>query len=77
MILLPTADLENTRVLADKLRIAIAEMEIDSVGQITASFGLATVREMESMEELVARADKALYHAKNNGRNCVKTELDI
>lgn len=38
---------------------------------VTLSFGVAKVQPHESGAELLARADKALYHAKENGRNCV------
>ena len=76
LILLPTADLNNAKALAEKLRVSIAESEMDVVGNISASFGVARVLEGETMEASVDRADKALYLAKASGRNCVKTELD-
>jgi len=39
--------------------------------KITASFGLATLMEGESLDGLLKRADEALYQAKNSGRNRV------
>ena len=77
IILLPTASLESASTLAEKLRANIEELEIDIVGHISASFGISCVKEGEDMESVIDRADKALYVAKNSGRNCVKTELDI
>lgn len=77
IILLPTADLNNAQTLAEKLRGAIEDIILDDVGKITSSFGVSEVREGEDMEDAISRADKALYLAKNSGRNCVKTELDI
>ena len=41
------------------------------VGSVTASFGVAQVDINLTLEELVDRADKALYLAKESGRNCV------
>jgi len=77
IVLLPTADIHNASLLAEKLRVYIEKSEIDLVGHVNASFGVSQVREGEDMNEAIARADKALYLAKNNGRNCVKTELDL
>jgi len=77
LVLLPTASLENAYKLAEKLRIFIEELQIDIVGSITVSLGVANVKEGKSMEEIIAKADSALYLAKDSGRNCVKTELDI
>ena len=77
IVLLPTASLENASILAEKLRKHIESQEIDIVGSITSSFGVSQVREGEDMQSVIDRADKALYLAKNSGRNCVKTELDI
>ena len=76
IVLLPTANLANAAVLAEKLRKYIEALELDVVGHISASFGVSEVVEGESMEDVVARADRALYLAKNSGRNCVKTEQE-
>ncbi len=76
IVLLPTASLANASTIAQKLRIAIEAMEIDTVGSVTASFGVSQVLEGNEMRDAIDRADKALYLAKNSGRNCVKTELD-
>ena len=75
IVLLPTASLSNATILAQKLRKHIERMEIEVVGSISASFGVSQVREGEDMKEAIDRADKALYLAKDSGRNCVKTEL--
>ena len=75
-MLLPTANLDNAAVLAEKLRKHIEVSEIDTVGHVAASFGVSEVVEGDTMEEAIARADRALYLAKNSGRNCVKTEKD-
>ncbi len=76
IVLLPTASLENASILAEKLRTHIEELEIDVVGGVTASFGVSQVLEGDEMQDAIDRADKALYLAKNSGRNCVKRELD-
>lgn len=76
-MLLPTANLENAKSLAENLRIHIEKMELDNVGQITSSFGVAQVVEGEDMASVINRADSALYLAKKSGRNCVKTENDL
>ena len=47
----------------------------DEVGLVTCSFGVAQFEEDDSEETLVARADKALYQAKINGRNEVALAL--
>ena len=77
IVLLPTADLETATMLAEKLRLNIEDLDIEFVGKITASFGVSQIKEGESLEIVVDRADKALYLAKDSGRNCVKTELDL
>ncbi len=74
--LLPTASLQTAASIAEKLRLQIEALKIKEVDRVTASFGVSQVREGESMEAVIGRADKALYLAKHYGRNCVKTELD-
>jgi diguanylate cyclase (GGDEF)-like protein len=77
MMLLPTADLDNASKLAEKIRLEIENQEIDIAGYVSVSLGVCEVREGDSMEDAVKRADDALYLAKNSGRNCVKTQKDL
>jgi diguanylate cyclase len=43
----------------------------EPVGKVTASFGVAKLRTGEQAEDLLQRADRRLYEAKTQGRNCV------
>lgn len=56
--------------ICDSLRF-IAHPELDSNQKVTASFGLAILSDADTLDEAMERADKALYHAKRNGRNQV------
>ncbi len=64
-------DIESAVILAEKLRYVISEYSFPNVGQKTCSFGVATWRPQEREEELLSRADDALYRAKTEGRNRV------
>lgn len=76
-ILLPNTTAEQARVAAERVRKAIAECDIvlDDGRHIsvTASLGVAamTPRSRNNLEALHASADRALYQAKDAGRNCV------
>jgi diguanylate cyclase (GGDEF)-like protein len=67
-VLLPETDADHAREIAESLRLSIEEL-----GLVTASIGVATqVPSREGHpEELVKRADDALYEAKRLGRNRV------
>ncbi|MGL4898627.1 MAG: diguanylate cyclase, partial [Shewanella sp.] len=59
---------------AEQLRSLISQREIKVNGihiSITASIGVAELQRQESAEDLVRRADLALYQAKTAGRNQV------
>lgn len=63
--------IEDAAVIAEQLRAQI-ELELrDPEGSLTASFGLAQLAPDEKMEDWFNRADKAIYQAKQLGRNCV------
>ena len=75
-ILLPKMDLEESMVLADRLRIAVSMLEIrTSIGvlpRVTISAGVAAyLGDGTSPSALMKRADEALYAAKADGRDCV------
>ncbi len=55
----------------NKLRVIIAQHKFPDVGQVTVSFGIALSRSSDTPEEIMERADKCLYKAKEQGRNCV------
>ena len=57
--------------LAEKLRQTFQDHTFSVVQQKTASFGVTTSRRGDKTNDLVARADEALYAAKRNGRNQV------
>jgi len=59
---------------AMKLREAIAAHHFEGVGQVTSSFGIAACRHDDTAATLLARADAALYRAKDAGRNRIELE---
>ncbi|WP_049974207.1 diguanylate cyclase [Azospirillum sp. B4] len=73
MLLLPETDIAGAQVVAERIRTSLAEMEVaydGQVAQVTASLGVAQWRSPdETLEDLLARADGALYQAKKGGRN--------
>jgi diguanylate cyclase (GGDEF)-like protein len=59
---------------AEKIRRAVAERSFPVVGQLTLSVGVATaLAEDGNEDEAVRRADAALYQAKRDGRNRVRS----
>jgi len=71
MIVCPGTDEEGITGLASKLKAAIENHSFSTVGQQTASFGATTIRASDDIQQLILRADKAMYRAKNEGRNRV------
>jgi len=74
-IALPHTDIEGAQSVGEKIRVAIAQTPIPtSAGPIaiTVSIGLAQLEAGHvEVEQLIARADGALYQAKRDGRNQV------
>jgi len=69
----PETKLNEALSLADKIREKVASSKFHYEGEpvnITASAGIATVNEDDSIDSLIKRADKMLYTAKSKGRNC-------
>jgi len=76
LLMLPSTNLDQAVQVADKLRRAIAERPIGCNGRevpVTISLGAAELEKDEELEELIRRADDAMYRAKTEGRNRVCT----
>jgi len=76
-LLLPDTNTSTAMIIADKLRSTIAKPVFCLKGEadlkVTASFGVATNQgEKIDWQQLISFADQALYHAKKDGRNCVR-----
>jgi diguanylate cyclase (GGDEF)-like protein len=72
VILTPSCNGPVACQLAGNLSDAIGALDIDGVGSLTCSFGVAEYCDGDTAETLLARADEALYRAKTNGRNRVE-----
>ena len=76
--ILPATDLKGAQLITDKLRELIATSNFhfrDEAVKVTVSSGFAESRNNEEGEGLFVRADKALYKAKENGRNNCQAAL--
>ena len=77
LVLANVADLDGACQMAERLRAGVEALAIVADGvqfKITVSIGVAMHRAGESFEELLRRADAALYGAKAQGRNRVQTD---
>ena len=72
MVVLPLTSLQQCHKLADRLRHTIADYDFGiGQGNVTLSIGVAEYRCGEPLVSLIERADRALYSAKDVGRDCV------
>ena len=71
-VLLPGISSEGAMIAAERIRSAIEKTEIDTIGHITGSLGVATYFEhTDNVEELLELTDQAMYTSKREGRNRV------
>ncbi len=71
LIVVPHVGIGAVRALAERLRNCIAELSIEPVAQVGASFGVTVIEEGEGVDQLLQRVDEALYRAKEQGGNVV------
>lgn len=77
LLVLPMTELPSALSLAERIRGHLAStplLEHPRPLTITASFGVAQIKANESIDTWLIRADKALYRAKEDGRNCVMAD---
>lgn len=81
-VILPQTPLEGAQVVAESINGLFARTTLKAVhtsttlGKVTVSIGVAHYRPGEPPDTLIDRADRALYRAKQTGRNRVVTEQD-
>lgn len=76
LILMPCTRDEDAATAATRVREAITRVDWGAAAPglaVTASAGVSVARADETVEALLDRADKALYEAKNAGRNCIRS----
>ena len=85
-ILLPFTNIEEAKMVAERLRKTIEEKVIDiskvnpesedKTIKVTLSLGVYQMKSNDNDDDLLKKADKALYQAKNTGRNKVVVNYD-
>lgn len=74
LLVLPKAPSAVALKIAERLRTSVAELEIEPIGSMTVSIGVATCsHNLKSIDAVIHQADQALYQAKRLGRN--RTEV--
>jgi diguanylate cyclase (GGDEF)-like protein len=63
--------LEIAHRIKDRVKSSTLELENGTAIQVTISIGVATYTKGDNIDSMLSRADKALYEAKENGRDCV------
>ena len=71
IILLPQTSYEQAQELAERIRAGVSIYHFDGVGSTTASFGVSSFEKDDTFFSMIEKADKALYRAKEMGKNQV------
>lgn len=72
ILILSESTISSAYIVAEKIRKIISKTKFKSIeGDLTCSFGIAEYQEGITIDQLVEHADKALYQAKDYGRNTV------
>lgn len=83
-ILLPGADEAGAMAVAERIRMAVRQLgllhEGNEAGIVTISAGVSAfvpIRDVDAADKLMRAADKALYLAKAQGRDCIRSSSDL
>lgn len=72
VLLLPCLSADQAHGLAIRIRDAVTSYEFSARIDVSCSFGITQMRRGQSLEQLIAHADKLMYRAKENGRNSIE-----
>lgn len=71
-LILPGVDSQGGMIVAERIRKAIESVELEKIGHITGSLGVATFMEhSDDVDDLLEVVDHTMYESKSNGRNRV------
>lgn len=78
LLVLVKTDLDQAKKTADELRRAVSSLRFTSDAdlRVTISIGMANFHSGETLDALLARADEALYEAKDSGRNRISVATE-
>ncbi len=71
IVVMPETDFTTAAGVVERLRKVVEETFFEPVGSVSISVGLTSLREGDSVESLLRRADEFLYRAKREGKNRV------
>ena len=71
IVLLFETTMEESKLVAEKIRKKVSELNILNTQQITISLGLTEIQPTDTEKLLYERVDKLMYDSKNNGKNRV------
>ena len=73
LMLVNNGKVHEAEAIAEKIRITVQMSPQSEMEHITVSIGVASIHQSESLEQWVARADAAMYRAKQLGKNRVES----
>lgn len=77
VVLIKCSQDTHAQVAFDRVRVAIEKHVFPQIGRVTASIGFARVNGQPTPSDVIGQADKALYFAKENGRNQTINYADL
>ncbi|WP_263350728.1 GGDEF domain-containing protein [Acidicapsa acidisoli] len=76
LLVLPLTTIDEASIVLERVKQVIESLEIrDDFGPLTLSIGLTEASPEDDAVTLIARADEALYMAKSDGRNCMRSRM--
>lgn len=80
-VMLPETTLDHALVVAERLRERVSNTDPGITGgiqlpKVSISLGIAQLKPGYDLQTMIAAADVAMYHAKREGKNCIKVATD-